>query len=272
MLPPFRIFYIIAFAATWIIGGVGLLLAQWIPGFPPFSSGSPLYYLAAYSVSIAGIYLTVHYDGRDGLRRMLNRALPWRAHISWYTVVIGGYAVMTAAAIHFAPLFHYPQIAIPEWRYLLTGPFVTLALDPGPIGEEFGWRGFALPRLLDRWTPLGATLNLGLAHSLWHLPLFFVSGMSQNGLIFPVFAIGVMSIAIIDTWLYLHTYGNLALAIVVHLMSNFCGGIIGTQSLPLLIAGEAIAALAIVSLGGLKPPGALREVTGKPKVNRPAAE
>jgi uncharacterized protein len=101
-----------------------------------------------------------------------------------------------------------------------------LAIDPGPIGEEFGWRGFALPRLLERHSALKSSLMLGLIHAIWHLPLFFIPGMPQKQLSFPVFTLGVISIASFDTVLYLRTGANLLLAILVHLMANVCGGMI----------------------------------------------
>ena len=44
-----------------------------------------------------------------------------------------------------------------------------------PIGEEPGWRGFALPRLQRRHSPLVATLMLGVVVAAWHLPLVFLS-------------------------------------------------------------------------------------------------
>ena len=76
----------------------------------------------------------------------------------------------------------------------------------------------------------------------------------QNRLAFPFFAVGVVSIAIMDTWLYLRSGANLLLAILVHLMANYCGGILGAPALPFFFAGEGVAALAIVTLGGLRPP------------------
>ena len=91
---------------------------------------------------------------------------------------------------------------------------------------------------------------------MWHIPLFFIPDMPQSRLAFPIFAVGVISIAIIDTWLYLRSGANLLLAILVHLMANYCGGILGASALPFFVAGEGVAALAIVALGGLKPPTA----------------
>ena len=130
---------------------------------------------------------------------------------------------------------------------------MTLLIDVGPLGEEFGWRGFALPRVLEQWPPLKASLILGAIHAIWHVPLFFLPDMPQSRIPFPTFAVGVVSIAIIDTWLYLRSGANLLLAILVHLLANYCGGILGAPALPFFFAAEGAAALAIVALGGLRP-------------------
>jgi uncharacterized protein len=49
------------------------------------------------------------------------------------------------------------------------------------LGEEPGWRGFALPRLTERLGPNMGRLILGSAWPLWHLPLFVVAGTPQYG-------------------------------------------------------------------------------------------
>ena len=127
-----------------------------------------------------------------------------------------------------------------------------IASDPGPVGEEFGWRGFALPLLLEQYSPLKASLILGVIHGLWHVPLFFIPGTTQSQLFFPIFMVGTISLAIIDTVLYLRTGANLLLAILVHVMSNsFCLGLSPYQ-ISFFIAGEAALAGAMVLAGGLR--------------------
>ena len=60
-------FFILAFALTWTIGGLGLLLGKWFQAPGMLSPSKPLYYLAGYAVSLAGIGLTIRYAGWDGL-------------------------------------------------------------------------------------------------------------------------------------------------------------------------------------------------------------
>jgi hypothetical protein len=198
--------------------------------------------------------VTARYDGRDGLRRLGRRLLPWRSPLRWYLVVAAGYAAITAAALAAAALAHPAAAAIPPWSGLPAALGIALVRDPGPIGEEFGWRGFALPRLLDRHSPLGASVRLGLTHAAWHVPLFFIPGMPQAQVSFPLFTLGVVSIAIFDTALYLRTGANLLLAILVHLLANVCGGLaVDAGALDAFFAAEGIAAALVVVVGGLRP-------------------
>ena len=163
---------------------------------------------------------------------------------------------MTAVALQAAALLHSTPVAAPNWPLFVVGLFPAIARDPGPVGEEFGWRGFALPRLVDRFSPLDASLRLGLIHAVWHLPAFFIPGMPQTQTSFPLFTLGVVSIAIFDTALYLRTGANLLLAILVHLLANVCGGIaLDAHVLNYFFVAEGIGAALVVAVGGLRSTG-----------------
>ena len=121
-----------------------------------------------------------------------------------------------------------------------------------------------MPRLLERYSPVSASVRLGLVHTAWHLPLFFIAGMPQTRVSFPLFAVGVVSIAVFDTMLYLRTGANLLLAILVHLLANVCGGFAAeAHALSFFLAAEGIAAGIVVLTGGLavsRPPKTVRPV------------
>jgi membrane protease YdiL (CAAX protease family) len=267
MTPPLRLFFVLAFALTWGIGGIALLIGLWMPESRPLATSSPLYYLAAYSVSLTGIVLTARYDGWEGLRRLGRRLLPWRSPLRWYLIVVASYAAITAIALGTAALVQPTTAAIPPWSAFLTSLVIAIVKDPGPLGEEFGWRGFALPRLLERYSPLDASVRLGLIHAAWHIPLFFIPGMPQTQVSFPLFTLGVVSIAIFNTALYLRTGANLLLAILVHLLANVWGGFaLEVQALNVFFAAEAIAAALVVLAGGLRSPGPSAPATADPAV------
>ncbi|WP_256253107.1 CPBP family intramembrane glutamic endopeptidase [Paenibacillus sp. UNC496MF] len=54
--------------------------------------------------------------------------------------------------------------------------FLLGSLLGGPFGEEPGWRGYALPKLQEKYRILGASLILGVLWTMWHLPFFFIQG------------------------------------------------------------------------------------------------
>ena len=87
---------------------------------------------------------------------------------------------------------------------------VTLVTDPGPVGEELGWRGFALPRILRIRSPLGAAVVLGLIWGLWHGPTFFISSLTQSQLSIPLFFANVVALSIVMTWLHLQSGGDVS--------------------------------------------------------------
>jgi membrane protease YdiL (CAAX protease family) len=269
-----RIFFLIAFGLSWGIGGVGLITGHWLPGFHPLATSSPLYYLAAYSVSLAGIALAARYDGLAGLRRLGRRLAPWRSSLRWYLLVVAGYGTVTVLALLAAARFRSGPTQIPSWELVLPAFVAALVKDPGPIGEEFGWRGFALPRLLDRYSPVEATVRLGVIHTAWHLPLFFIPSMPQAQVSIPLFAVGVLSIAVFDTMLYLRTGANLLLAILVHLMANVCGGLaVGAHALSWFFGVEGVAAFLVITAGGLQrsrlTPAFLDGASASPHVRAP---
>jgi CAAX protease family protein len=249
-----RTFFSLAFGLTWGIGGIALLIGLWMPESRPLSTSSPVYYLAGYAVSLSGIGLTALWTGRQGLRHLGSRLVPWRSPLRWYLIVVVGYAFVSVISLWIAALLRSTPVTTSPWPWSLTALIGVIARDPGPLGEELGWRGFALPRLLEGHSPLPASIRLGLVHTAWHLPLFFIPGMPQTHVSFPLFAVGVVAIAIIDTALYLRTEANLLLAILVHALANLCGGLAAdAQALNTFLVFEGIAATVVVIVGGLRP-------------------
>lgn len=106
--------------------------------------------------------------------------------------------------------------------------FILIFFFGGPLSEEIGWRGFALPRMQARFGSLKASLLLGLLWALWHLPHFLTEaqrgGPGTSLSIFyinlPIFMVSVIAMTIIMTWVYNHTGGSLFMAILLHTSVN----------------------------------------------------
>jgi membrane protease YdiL (CAAX protease family) len=259
---PVRIYFRLVFALTWGVGAVGLFAPRWIRALPQLTSSNPLWYVAASVPGLVGLLLTAYYDGRQGMRRLLARLIPWRVGLHWYLIVLIGFPLLGLLAGRIAGLFSASQGRASHWGQFYYQLLPTLMTDPGPLGEELGWRGFALPRLLERWSPLTASLLLGVIWGLWHLPIFFIPGLPQSRLSFAVFLLGTISLCIIDTWIFLRTDGNLVPMILVHLMSNYCNVALEI-SFPVFVAAEVAWAVIILISGGLTVLQTKRENTAE---------
>ena len=109
-------------------------------------------------------------------------------------------------------------------------PFALLILVYGPLPEEMGWRGYALDRLQRRWNALTSSLVLGGIWSIWHLPLFFMHGTLMSE-VFPLWSArfwvamgpGILSGAVLMTWVYNNTGRSTLAAVLLHFMMNFTG-------------------------------------------------
>jgi uncharacterized protein len=211
----------LAFGITWGAGGLALLAGEIGPGRP--SPLHPLYFVAAFGPSIAGIVMAASTEGWAGVHSLLARLIPRRSALPWYAAVLIGFPVLNLVAARLlVPDF---LARLPVWHQLLVLLPLTLVIDTGPLGEEFGWRGFMLPRLLKRRRPLAAALILGVIWWAWHLPTFFIPALSQHQLSIPIFLVNSLALSVIMTWLYQRTRGDLLLMILVHVAANYCGGI-----------------------------------------------
>ena len=241
---PFRIYLWLAFGITWGAGGLGLLVGAFDAAGPPMH---PLRYLAGFGPSIAGFIMAASTGGWAGVRHLLARAVPTWAGVPWYAAVLVGYPAASLAATWL--LVPDSLVRPPSWNWLLVLLPLTLVTDTGPLGEEFGWRGFALPRLLARWPPLNAALILGAIWATWHLPTFFISTLSQSRLSIPLFFVNSVALSILMTWLHLRTRGDLLVIILLHLIANYCAeiGIPFTAE----VCAEVVLAALVVGGGGL---------------------
>src|SRR5215216_4270837 len=222
---PLSFFFLIAFAFSWIAWAPWVLSEEGA-GLLPFSS--PLLAPVALPIGIflgptlAAFIMTGVTEGRAGLRRLLRRIVLWRVELRWYLFAfIGVPLVMTLGAILVPGGLASLQFLGPG--YVLTYPvtFIVVLLIGGPLGEEIGWRGFALPRMQPLHGPLVGSIILGLLWGLWHLPEFLVPAWADTSggsdlLAIVKFCIFAIVSAIIFTWVFNNTKGSVLIAVLVH--------------------------------------------------------
>ncbi len=219
-------YFLLAFGLSWLwefpafIGHTAVLSPWAIP-------------LAALLSPIsAGLIMAWITEGRAGMGRLLLRCVLWRAGVQWYLVVL-----LFIPAILFLGILVMPRaiaaFRVPSasflWTYLLS---FGLTLVTAPIGEEPGWRGFALPRLQTRYGPLLGTLILGSLWVLWHLPYWllvpgwagFGTGLLGFGVPFVKWAALVVAVTIVMTWVCNHSSRKRVAGHIVSCFLEYDGG------------------------------------------------
>ncbi len=246
------LYFALAFGITWGIGGVCLFVPSFVTAFSRWPAATnPLFYAAVYAPTLSAGMVTAGSGGTAGLRELFSRLSPWRAGIAWYALVLIGIPAIGLVAGLAAGLAGAPQGCAANWLHLYPALVPALVVDPGPLGEELGWRGFALPRMLQRWTPLTATVILGVVWGLWHLPAFFIAGLPQTRWAIPALLAGTVSVSVVDTWIFLRTRGSVLLPLLVHLMMNHAFKSLCLSPPAAVIIG-VVSAAAILLAGGLR--------------------
>ena len=124
---------------------------------------------------------------------------------------------------------------------MLTYPvaFVSTFILGGPLGEEPGWRGFALPRLQPLHGPLVGSIILGILWALWHLPLFW-SGVWTPPTIpnIVMFILMITALTIIMTWVFNNAKGSLLITMLMHASFNTFADHIVVPAFPAAILNE----------------------------------
>ena len=204
---------------------------------------------------IAALVVSGVAAGWPGVRELLGRIVRVRFNWRWYAVIFGLPVAMCAAAIGIMAAFG-KSIAWPETAAFRELPdrFVFIFLFIG-LGEEPGWRGFALPRLQERHSPFVASLVLAPIWALWHLPLM---GNEFPLAVIPAFLISLLGGTLIQTWLFNRAKGSVFAQMLFHATVNTVGaGLVfplfkGPMFVPFwyvyaalwLVAGFAVSAVA----------------------------
>jgi len=237
-------FFLLTFLITWGLGAFVIFLpTQFQALVGELTDTSPVYFLAIAAPTISATILALAQDGWTGLGFLYGRMVHWRFGLKWYTLVLLGIPAVGWIATRITDASPLKETNTPS-EFLLLLFYILIT---GPICEELGWRGYALPRLLKRFNPFVASMILGVIWGVWHLPSFFVGGMVQAGLSLPLFLLNAIFLSIFVTWIFLHTGGSVFVTVLVHYTVNICATIIGVK-LPTLCALFLIANILVLML------------------------
>jgi uncharacterized protein len=211
------IFFALTFAWSWSCW----LLASAVKDVSNAAS-SALFFLGSFGPSLAAVVIVAMTGGRGSLRVWLTQCLQWRRRWGWMTLAFfSPLAILTlAAAAHMALGGSVPPSPAYSHIGMLIANFFLVFLVGGPLGEELGWRGYALPAMQERLSWRSTSLALGVIWGLWHLPLFFIASSSQSNGSMVAFFILIIATSVFYTWLSNRSEGSVLPAMVLHTASN----------------------------------------------------
>ena len=255
----------------WLFLGLtyGLSWAIWVPYIlsgKTVDSPVPALVIACSVPSLVGILLTHLTSDKADRNDFWKRVVSFKLiGLRWFAVIIGLFPFLLVLGLLADNLFGGALPPLRGAAQILTRPgalmlFIGANIIGGPLGEELGWRGFALDRLQNKWNALVASLVLGIIWAAWHLPLFFIKGTPQQGMGFGTFlfwlwSLQVVSLSVFTTWVYNNTQRSILSAVFMHFMFNSTYGITQQDGLPLppstFAANTVIIAVGAVMVIGL---------------------
>ncbi len=245
-------FFLLTYAFSWLfwvpqaLSAHGLALPAGLAGF----LASPLN-PAAFGPLVAALLLTSLQEGGKGVIRLLKWGIDLHFRKIWLLPIL----FLPPLVFTGATLLSVLLGATPLDLSALSNPVVALVapvmilLTAGPLQEEFGWRGYALPRLQQRFNALVSSVILGLLWWLWHLPLVFIPGRFMVGTL-PLFGMLMVEIVltnILFTWIFNNTGGSVLAAMLFHTAMNWSIWIL----LPTMQVNATIIGLTVLLLSGV---------------------
>jgi membrane protease YdiL (CAAX protease family) len=224
---PLTFYFLIAFSFSWLMFLPGVLTYFGVLNLSDSLVGV-LGITGLLGPSLSGFIMTALTEGKEGIGRWLRRIVRWRVGFRWYLFALVGLPLVMVFGTLLRPgaLESFRTLA-PLSVVPYLSAFVFMVLIGGPLFEEPGWSGFALPRLQRLHGPLVGGLILGILWALWHLPGFLIpseglTDIPPRGTVldFVVFAFALIGLRLIMQWVFNNTRGSVLMAILVHASWN----------------------------------------------------
>ncbi len=210
-------FVALTFGWTWSLWGISDLVRQDLPGL---SKACVL--AAGFGPSLAALFVVLTFAGVSGTIWWWHRCMAWRLRLRWYGVAFlaAPVAMLAALAIDGALGGSLPAPTGVRPFGAAVAQFALVLIIGGPAGEEFGWRGYALPVLTARLGWRWSSLIVGALWGVWHVPLFFMAGTGQSQMPMMLFLSSALALSIIFARLAMNTGFSVIPAILVHWSIN----------------------------------------------------
>ncbi len=236
------IFFGLTFLFSWSVWCTAILLHLTFAD----PAGKLFYLIGGCGPSIVGLilhYRTAKKEERSEIWRSLIDIR--RVSCGWWAIILLGYpfTALIASCVSQGSGNSLPGAIL--LRQLAQSPFLLIPfllqiLVTGPLAEEFGWRGYALPHLLKSWGVIRASLVLSLIWCAWHLPLFAFAGSThfKFGWFTPefwLFLASIIPLGLVIGLAYSRSRGSLLVAVTMHFMYNLTLNLIAPISRNLLL-------------------------------------
>lgn len=221
-----------------------------------------LWFLTILGTGLGALFVVAMTEGRAGVKAWASRIVRWRVGLIWYVV-----AFSTPLILELAGYASNLALGAPAPT---AGPFGSLFLFPGQflqvmlviaLGEETGFRGYALPKLMEKHTPLNAILILAAMRVIWHVPLFLTGDSWWV-------VLHVIGGDFLFTWIFMNTRGSVLLAMLLHSANNAWSTVVSSSfsgaSLErhTMLVGFAFMAMTAILFFAAKPNLTLKPDTG----------
>ena len=221
------IYFFLAYLFSWTIE---IPLALTYQGLTSWHIPQAIHYLASYGPFLSAVLLTCYSKGFDGIKHLFGKLTKWHIPLEcWiFTILTPVIPFLFSLGVIRITNDSWPDLSAlgqPDYLPWLGFPLTLLlwTLTYG-LGEEIGWRGFALPHLQKKYPALSSTIILTFLWGFWHLPAFFYRDTYINMGLFPglpIFLISLFFASMIFTWLYNASNGSLLVVVVFHGLFNW---------------------------------------------------
>lgn len=171
-----------------------------------------------FSFSIAGLIMIAVVTGREGLKELWNRLIRWRVNWRWYLFAFlpfGLYLLATALSGSLGS-FQISGNTLITILFSAEAGFLIYLFLRGPMGEELGLRGFALPRLQATRSPFSASIIIGVLWAAWHIPVL----IGRDVVSMIAFILLAFLLSFIFTFLFNKSNGSLIPVLLFHAAQN----------------------------------------------------
>jgi len=207
----------------------------------------PTHLLGLLGPAAAALVVTAFADGRAGLRRLAGRLLRWPAKPGWYALCALTIALGLAVAAVVRGIDWSDAATFNGTADLGIGLTFVLILVVNGFGEETGWRGFLVDRLLTRHSLFTTSLLVAVAWGVWHLPLFFLLDSFRGmGVAVVGWALGLLCGSVVLTWLYARSGRSIPVVALWHTSFNFASGTVLMDGAPAAVTSTVVILAAVL--------------------------